>query len=184
MDAMVAYVLEAEVGSFGYLSGGDDLLPADPVTHRWDEPYPVVRERLRFSWDPGELGRKPNFYQHNLLRDLVCDRPAYQVLAEVAGEDLRVVARGDLDGEEMVVVQATAVLDVLDEQRSLPSEYSWARFSWPHVRDDALADLDRRVFRLPYRELSLLVLAGAAVAAAIESAGLSGLSFSPARVDE
>lgn len=183
MDA-VTYVVETAVGKFGYLSGGDKFLPVSTSQHHWEEPYPVVPERLTFVWDPGESGSKPNIFQHDLLRDLVCDRQAYRLLAELAGEDLRVIARGDLDGEEMTVVQAITVLDVLDEQRSLPSEYSWARFSYPHVRDEAVAELDRRVFRLPYPELSLLVLAGGAVKAAIESAGLTGLSFSPARVDE
>jgi len=183
MDA-VAYVVETAVGEFGYLSGGDEFLPVSASQHHWEEPYPVVPERLTFAWDRGESRHKPNIFQHDLLRDMVCDHRAYRILAELAGDDLRVIARGDLDGEEMTVVQAIAVLDVLDEQRSLPSEYSWARFRWPHVRDETVAELDRRVFRLPYPELSLLVLVGGAVKAAIESAGLSGLSFTPARVDD
>jgi hypothetical protein len=183
MDA-VTYVVEVDVNPYGSLDGGDEFLPASTVEHHWEEPYPVVPGRLRFAWDTGDLRRKPNFFRHNLLRDLVCDRRAYHILADVAGEDLRIIARGDLDGEEMTVVQAITVLDVLDEQRSLPSEYRWARFRWPHVRDESVAELDRRVFRLPYAELSLLVLVGGAVKAAIESAGLSGLSFTPAHVDE
>jgi hypothetical protein len=183
MDAR-AYVLETDVDRYGYLHGGDELLPVSTTQHHWQEPYPVVPERLTFTWDPGESGRRPNVLHHNLLRDLVCDRPAYQVLAEVAGHDLRVIARGDLDGAEMTVVQAITVLDVLDEKRSLPGEYSWARFRWPHLREDAAALVDRRVFRLPYADFALLTLAGGAVKAAIESAGLSGLRFSPARVDE
>jgi hypothetical protein len=84
----------------------------------------------------------------------------------------------------MTVVQAITVLDVLDEQRSLPGEYNWARFRWPHIREDAAALVDRRVFRLPYPEFSLLALVGGAVKTAIEGAGLSGLSFQPAWVDE
>jgi hypothetical protein len=183
MDA-VAYVVELAVNPYGYLYGGDEFLPVDTSQHHWDEPYPVVPERLTFAWDPGESGRKPNIFRHNWLRDFVCDPQAYRLLDEIAGEDLRVIAHGDLDGEEMTVVQAITVLDVLDEQRSLPSEYSWARFSYPHVREDGAALVDRRVFRLPYPDFSLLVLAGGAAKAAIESAGLSGMSFTPARVDE
>jgi hypothetical protein len=176
--------MDCEVNRYGYLHGGDEFLPVSTVEHHWAKPYPVVARRLRFAWDPGELSCRPNIFGHNLLRDLVCNRRAYQVLAAVAGGDLRVIARGDLDGEEMVVVQAIRVLDVLDEQRSLPGEYSWARFRWPHVRDETVAEVDQRIFRLPYPELALHVLAGGAVKAAIERAGLSGLSFTPARVDE
>src|SRR5689334_16260035 len=112
---VMAYVLETDVDRYGYLYGG--RLPVDPVEHDWEKPYPSVEERLKFRWDRGELRRKPDVFHHNMLRDVVCNRRAYEVLA---GDDLKVIARGSLDGDELLVVQAVTVLDVLDEERSLP----------------------------------------------------------------
>jgi hypothetical protein len=176
--------LEHDVNTYGYLYGGDELFSVDTAQHHWEEPYPVVDGHLGLTWDPGDSGRKPNIFMHNLLRDFFCDRRAYQLLVDLVGDDLRVIAHGDLDGAELTVVQATTVLAVVDEERSIPSEYSWARFSFPHIREEAGALTENRIFRVPYPELSLLVLAGDSVRTALESAGISGLRYEPAQVEQ
>jgi hypothetical protein len=139
---------------------------------------------LRFSWDPAPLGRKPNVFRHNLLRDFVCDSRAFRVLNDVAKNDIHVIGWGDLEGDDMVAVQVTSILDVIDEERSILSEYSWARISFPHISNEVDALTNNRIFRLPNRELSLLVLAGESAKSAIENAGITGWRYERAWVDE
>lgn len=176
---------EPDVNSYGYLVGGDDLLTVDAADHHWAEPYPPIERPVRFRWEPGDLGTRPNLFRHNLLRDVVCDETALRVLREAAEPgDLHVIATGSLDdGTRLTVVQATTVLDVVDEERSIPSQYSWARIQFPHIREDQREATRRRVFRVPYRELTTMVLVGDEVKAAVEKAGLRGWVFTPAQVD-
>jgi hypothetical protein len=180
----MSYVLELDVGACGYLYGGDDLLAVDPVRHSWCVPYPPVGERMQFAWDPGDSGCAPNVFGHNLLRDFVCDDHAFRVLTSVAGGDLHVVGRGELNGANMTALQVTTVLDVVDEGRSIPSEYSWARISFPHIGDECDEVTAGRIFRVANRELSLLTFVGDSVKLAIEAAGIVGWRYEPARVDE
>ncbi|MEU6090395.1 hypothetical protein ABZ865_27035 [Streptomyces sp. NPDC047085] len=179
----IPYVTEADVDAYGFLYGGEESLSVDLTSHRWSDPYPPVRKALEFSWEAGELGRKPNIFKHNLLRDVVCDELALNALRSIAGRDVHVYARASLDGEELSVVQATTVLDIVDETRSIPSPYSWARVSFPHISREKGERVRRRVFRVANPELSLLVLIGDQVKAEIEAQQVRGWSFERAWVD-
>jgi hypothetical protein len=178
----MAYVVELDVNAYGFLYGGDEVVSAD-AKHDLRRPFPPVSERLKFSWEAGSRPDKPNVFQHNLLRDFVCDATALRVLREIAEPDLHVVASGELDGEELTVVQATSILDVVDEERSIPSEYSWARIQFPHIPKEAEPRVERRIFRVANRDLWSMVFFGDAVKAAVEEAGLRGWTFTGAWVE-
>lgn len=180
----VAYVIDSDEDEYGFLWGGDELLPAAPAFHRWCEPYPLIERPLEFTWEHGSSGLRPNVFDHNLLRDFVCDRQSLQLLQNLAGSDIRVLGRGFLDGDELSIVQVTTVLDVVDESRSIPSPYSWARIEFPHIPRENGEKIHRRIFRVPSPELFLMVLVGDDIKRAFEESGLRGWRFVPAQVEE
>lgn len=179
-----SYVIEPDVDVYGFLHGGDELLPTAPAFHRWHEPYPLIETPLEFTWEHGSSGLRPNVFHHSLLSDFVCDRLALQLLQQLAVRDIRVLGRGFLDGEELSIVQVTAALDVVDESHSIPSPYSWARISFPHIPRETGENVRRRIFRVPNPELSLMVLVGDDIKRDFEGRGLRGWRFEPAQVEE
>lgn len=176
------YMLEADVNSFGFLVGGDHHLKVAPAFHRWSDPYPAISEPLQVSWEPGALSTKPNIYVHNLLRDFVVDAAAFRALTRVADDDIRVYGKMILGGEELSVIQAIKILDVVDKEASIPSEYQNMEISFPHIPESSDAATRTRFFRVANRCLSLSVFVGDDVKEAYEEAGLKGWLFHEARV--
>ena len=166
-------LVEAEVDTFGYLYSDVE----NAITGS-GEPG-----RTEVYWETGASGQRPNIFRHNLLRDFVCDDTALRILRGISGADLQAVALLRLGELPLTVVRADPVLDVVDESRSIPSEYSWARIGFPHIRQELWGELGRRIFHLPYPELSTTVVVGAEVRDAYRSAGLTGWSLEPALVD-
>ncbi|MCX5093848.1 hypothetical protein OOK36_34195 [Streptomyces sp. NBC_00365] len=173
MNRAAPSLVEAEVDTFGYLYSDVE----DAITGSAEPGRPEV------YWETGASGQRPNIFRHNLLRDFVCDDTALRILRGISGADLQAVALLRLGELPLTVVRADPVLDVVDEGRSIPSEYSWARIGFPHIRQELWGEVGRRIFHLPYPELSTTVVVGAEVRDAYRSAGLTGWSLEPALVD-
>jgi hypothetical protein len=178
------YMIDFELERWGILLGGDREFPEDPTFHNWFEPYPLIDASLTFRWDRGEEGKPPKVFWHNLLRDFVCDRETFRVLEDVVGQDLRVIGHGRLRKQELVAVQVVGLLDVVDEGRSIPSKYSWAKVSFPHIGHETDDLTDRRMFRVPTKGLVLSYFVGESVRRALDDAGVTGWRYEPAWVDE
>jgi hypothetical protein len=180
--AEVAYVVDFDVDGYGYATGGEGFFPTPTAFHDWMTPYPTIPEWLELTWTPGDRHVLPDIMWHNQLRDFVCRGRARDVLAQFSGSDLHAVARGRLAGEDVTVVQAVAVLDVVDVEASIPSEFSWGGLTWPHIGPDTESVVARRVFRAPNPGLALTVLLRDEVYQALEEAGIPGLQLVRAEV--
>jgi hypothetical protein len=178
----VPYLVEPDVNDYGFLSGGDELLPVEATVHEWHEPYPVIERPLGVSWVPGKVAAKPRIFHHTLLRDLAVDERALGVFASMVEDELRIYAKLVLGSGELSVVQATEVLDVVDVERSTPSEYSWADVSFPHIPEKYNSVTNNKIFRVPNRGLGLSFFVGNAVKQAYDDAGLTGWLFYEATV--
>jgi hypothetical protein len=178
----VPYLIEPEVNAYGFLCGGDEFLSVDVTTYGWDEPYPIIKRPLAVSWTPGELSTEPRIFHHNLLRDFVVDDGALGVLTSAVDGGFRIYAKLVLESVELSVVQVTETLDVVDIEKSIPSEYSWAEFSFPHISESRYSVTDNKIFRVPNRGFGLWFFVGNAVKQAYDDAGLTGWLFHEARV--
>ena len=174
--ADLVFLLEPDVDGFGYLTGGDKAISTNTALHDWRTPYPVIAETLSFTWAPGDLGRKPEVFAHNLLRDLVLAPAALRVLREVAPGDIRVIAHGVLDAQQLVVVQATSVLDVVDLARSVRGPDPDV-VDFPRIPAEREAELARRLFRVPNKGQTLSVYAGDELKQAWEVNDVRGLNY-------
>ena len=172
----MVFLLEPDVDGFGYLTGGDKAITTDTALHDWRTPYPVIAETLSFTWAPGDLGRRPEVFAHNLLRDLVLAPAALRVLREVAPDDIRIIAYGVLDGQHLVVVQATSVLDVVDLARSVPGSDPGV-VNFPCIPAEREPELARRLFRVPNKGQTLSVYAGDELKQAWEANDVRGLNY-------
>lgn len=171
-------LVEADVDAYGFLFGGVESAPPGGMVYEFGD------EEIDVEWERGDAGSLPNVFRHNLIRDFVVDEVALRVLRAVAGDDLTVNVTLRLDGRVLFAVQAKPVLDVVDEARSIPSDYSWAKIGYPHIDAERWDSLCGRVFHLPYPELATTVVVGAKVRDAYGQAGLTGWRFEPATVDE
>jgi hypothetical protein len=171
------YIVTSSIDSYGFLTGGDSDLTARIVSHSWQEPFPVVHDPIPASWEPGSLGVRPNVLRHNLLRDFVVDDPALEFFARQAVDDIRIYAKLSLDGEVLSVLQVTSMLDVVDIDKSIPSEYSWADISYPYISDTYNSVTENRIFKVPNPGVGLSVFVGSGIRRAWESEGLTGWSF-------
>jgi hypothetical protein len=179
---LMPYKVEADVEPYGWLISDDDSLLARAVEHRWAAPFPDIPEPIPVTWEPGELLIKPNIFRHNLLRDFAVDDKALQVITAAVGTGIRVYAKLLLGDSELSVIQATEVLDVVDVGNSIPSEYSWSDFSFPHIPEDYDLLTDKKFFRVPNRGADLSVFLGDAVKRACDQAGLTGWLYYETRV--
>lgn len=178
----MAYVVDFDVDGYGYVTGGEEFFPTPTTFHDWTTPYPAIAEELNLAWTPGDRRIMPDIMCHNQLRDLVCRGGASDVLAGFDSSDLHVVAHGRIAGDAVTIVQAVAVLDVVDIEQSIPSQFSWGGLDWPHIRPEMEGDVARRVFRVPNRGLTLTVLLGDQVHQALQAAGIRGLRLVKAEV--
>lgn len=127
---------------------------------------------------------KPNIFRHNLFRDAVVDARALDVLDAATSGRIRSYATVVLDGVELHAIQAIDVLDVVDIELSLPSDYSWSDFSFPHIPESSEFLTRDKVFRVPNRGASFSVFIGSSVKRACEDAGLVGWIYHEATVLE
>jgi len=171
---LVPCLVDGDVDTYGFLFGGVDSTPS--ASEVWDA--------LEVEWEPGSTGRQPNIFCHNFIRDFLFDDVALRSLRSIAGDDLKVNGTLRLGQQILTVVEAAPVLSVVDEARSRPSEFSWAKIGFPHVETDLRESVSDRMFHLPYPELSTSVVVGAKVREAYERAGLTGWVFEPAAVDD
>jgi hypothetical protein len=178
----VPYLVEPDVDAYGFLYGGDEFLPTDTATYRWDKPYPMIKRPLAVSRMPGELSAEPKIFHHNLLRDFVVDEGVLGVFTSAVNGDFRIYAKLVLGSVELSVVQATETLDVVDVEKSVPSKYPWAEVSFPHIPERCYSVTDNKIFRVPNRGLGLSFFVGNAVKQAYDDAGLTGWLFHEARV--
>ncbi|TVZ01823.1 hypothetical protein EAS64_30730 [Trebonia kvetii] len=174
--------MEADVEAYGFLASDDDELLARVMERRWAEAFPVITEPLQVTWEPGESLVKPNIFRHNLLRDLAVDGVALRALDAAVDGGLKPYARLLVDGTEFSVVQATKVLDVVDVGSSIPPDYSWQEFAFPHMPPLHDPMTDRQFFRVPNRGWDLSVFMGNSVKHACDQAGLTGLLYCEAVV--
>lgn len=179
MNRLAPCLVEADVDTFGYLYGDVELAIIGSLEPGSGEDG----HRSEVYWETGASGQRPNIFRHNVLRGFVCDDAALRILRDISGADLQTVALLQLGNLPLTVVRADPVLDVVDESRSIPSEYRWARIGFPHIREELWGELGRRIFHLPYPELSTAVVAGAEVCDGYRSAGLTGWFFEPTLVD-
>lgn len=178
----MAYMVGADVNSFGFLYGGDGNLPKPTASHSWYEPYPVIPGVLDVSWEQGEALAQPNVLLHSRLRDFVIDETALRVLRGVIGSQLHAYARLAFGGIMYSAIQAIDVLDVVDAEHSIPTERSWQDFAFPHIPEAGNIDTKNRLFRIPNRGFMATVFVGDDVKRAWEEAGLVGWFFNEARV--
>jgi hypothetical protein len=171
------YIVENDVDSYGFLTGADGDLAASIARHPWPEPFPAVEHQVAVSWEPGSLGIRPNILRHNLIGDFVVDDRALEFFIQKAGPDIKAFARLLLDGTTFSALQVTSVLDVVGVARSVPSEYSWADFSYPYISPAFDSVIENRIFRVPNRGFGLPVFVGNEIKRAFESEGLTGWVF-------
>ena len=177
------YIVEADLESYGWLASDDESMLPQTVNHLWEVPFPVIPEPLPVTWKPGELLVKPNIFRHGSLRDFAVDEEALQVITATVDGEITVYAKLLLEGVELSVIQATQVLDVVDVENSIPSEYSFSDFSFPHIPEDRDSVTDKKFFRVPnHGAVSLAVFLGNAVKRACDEAGLTGWLYYEARV--
>jgi len=125
---------------------------------------------------------KPNIIRHNLLRDFAVDELALGTLASAVESTITVYARLVVDGVTFFVIQATTVLDVVNVQQSVRSEYAWQEFAFPHIPESCDSVTDRKFFRVPNKGAGLSTFVGNRIKQAYDEAGLTGWLFNEARV--
>jgi hypothetical protein len=174
--------VETDVETYGLLASDDDELLARVMAHRWTEAFPLITQPLQVTWEPEQSLVKPNVFYHNFLRDFAVDGMAFRALDAAIDGGLKPYARLLVDGTEFSVVQATKVLDVVDVGSSIPADYSWQEFAWPHMPPAHDPVTDRQFFRVPNRGWDLPVFMGNSVKQACDAAGLTGLLYYEADV--
>lgn len=178
------YQVEADVESYGWLMSDNDELLADVTEHDWLKPFPVVAESMSATWEPGDSAAKPNIFYHSLFRDFAVDDKAFRVLEAAVSGQLWSYAALRCDGSELRAVQAVDVLDVVDIGASIPSEFAWSDFSFPHIPESSEPFTRDKLFRVPNRGASLSIFIGNSVKRACEAAGLTGWLYHETTVRE
>jgi len=175
----MAYLVELDVDNFGSLDGPEDTFPVSVVDHNWlGVPYPAVASVVSFEWEPGETADEPDVFWYPQMRDWVCSKRAYDLLAGVASSDLHVIAEGRLDVNPVFVVQVLSVLDVVDRENSIIDKYpSYEILRFPIFFRGASAAVASRIFRVPGS--TTMIFVGDTVKQAIDNAGIKGFRFTP-----
>lgn len=175
----MAYLVELDVDDFGSLDGPEDSFPVSVVDHNWlGVPYPAVASVVSFEWEPGETADTPDVFWYPQMRDWVCSKRAYDVLAGAASPDLHLIAEGRLDESPVFVVQVVSVLDVVDRESSIIDRYpSYEILQFPTFFRSASATVASRVFRV--RGSATMIFMGETVKQAIDNAGIKGFRFTP-----
>jgi hypothetical protein len=167
----MAYHVELDVDMWGALGGDEDKVP-DEIPD-WSVPYPPLGVVLRLTWDKGSARRRPNIFWYPLLRNWVCDEPAYEFFVRMVPDDIHVIAQATVDGMRAWVVQVVGQLDgVVDEAASLRTS-SYRTMDWPSFRYSAADRMAARLFGVP--EMYLDVFMGSHVKDALDAAELTGL---------
>jgi hypothetical protein len=179
----VAYVVETDVNRYGFLCGPETSIPASvTVEHSWLKPFPTVDGRLEMVWERGTSRRQPDVFQHNLLRDFVCDTSTHRLLNGLVRGGLHVVAHGRCEERELVVLQVTTVLDVVDAACSTPAQYGLGALKFPHIPADKEPIVEGTFFRVPDVGLSLTILVADDVKEAVQRTGIRGWQFTRAQI--
>lgn len=174
----MAYLAELDMDEYGCLDGEEEVFPVASVEHDWDTPYPPLDRVVQFVWEPGEAKRKPDVFWYPHMRDWVCSERAYEVLKRCAGSDVHTIARGELDGKPVFVVQAPQVLDVVDRNASVIDVYpSYEVLRFPAFRRSMADAVSSRIFRVPGG--ITMVFVGDLLKHELEKAGIEGLRFVP-----
>lgn len=172
----MAYLVELDVDEYGTLSGGEGLFPVDVIDHDWNTPYPPFQQVIPFEWDRGDGAGRPNVFWHPEIRDWVCDTSSYELLGRLAPGDVHTIAHGRLGSQELHVVQAVAVLDVVDREASLiDRQATYEILQFPAFFHSVADEISTRVFRVPGMHTAVFV--GEAVKRALESSGTAGIRF-------
>lgn len=180
----MAYVVELDVDRYGSLDGPVDGFPVDVIDHDWmGVPYPQVSEVVSFEWESRETAEQPDVFWSPQMRDWVCARTAFDVLAATAPADLHRIAEGRLDGAPVFVVQVLNVLDVVDRENSIIERYpSYEVLQFPSLYRSASSQVAGRIFRVPGSVT--MILMGEDVKQAADTAGLKGFKFTPVEWSE
>lgn len=173
----MAYLVELDVDNFGSLDGSEGSFPVSVVDHNWlGVPYPAVASAVSFEWEPGEVAEAPDVFWYPQMRDWICSKRAYDLLAGMASSDLHLIAEGRLGENPVSVVQVLTVLDVVDRENSIIDRYpSYEILRFPTFFRSASAAVASRIFRVPGS--AAMIFMGEIVKQAIDTAGIKGFRF-------